>query len=375
MPLQVHDLRGLPEATRAERARRVMMDQACTPFDLERAPVWRAGLLTLADDDHLLVLTLHHIIADGWSIPILLDELARLYSSLLRRLPPALEPLPVQYAEHAARQRARLAGPVLDQLLGHWRTRLTGAPPELTPPADRPRPPIASFGGDTVAFEIPAADVARLNSAARQFRATSYMVLLAAFAALLHHECGGPTDVVVGTAMANREGSEAQRLVGFLANTLALRMDLSGDPTFAELVARARRTTLDALDHQELPFERLVAELRPPRSRGRSPVFQVLITMADLPERYDQPGLRVRALSPVTTKTAKFDLSLLVYRRPERIDCTVEYATDLFDRSTVERLVARLLALLAAALDDPGTPLSRLAGDGLARSAAQGGRE
>jgi len=360
IPLVVHDLREEPAETREERAGHVIADQASTRFDLGCAPLWRVGLLTHADDDHVLVLTFHHIIADGWSIPILLDELARLYSSLLLRLPSPLPPLPIQYAEHAARQRARLAGPMLDQLLEHWRTRLAGAPPELTLRDGRPRPGIASFGGDSVRFEIPAAEVALLNRVAHQCRATVYMALLAAFAVLLHHESGGVTDVVVGTAVANRERTEAEHLVGFLANTLALRMDLSGDPTFAELVARARRTTLDALDHQELPFERLVAELRPPRIRGRSPVFQMLITMADLPERYDRPGLRVRALSPVTTRTAKFDLALMVYRGPERITASAEYATDLFNRPTIERLVARLLALLATALADPETRLSRL---------------
>lgn len=360
VPLQVHDLRDAPVGTSDERIRRIVADQASAPFDLERPPLWRAGLLTLADDDHLLVLTFHHLVADGWSIPILLSELVRLYSSLLRGAPSPLEPLPVQYAEHAAWQRARLTGSRLDELVEHWGARLAGAPPELALPADRPRPPVASFGGDAVEFEILAAGVAHMGRVARQCRATPYMVLLAAFAALLHHECGGATDLVVGTPAADRDRSEAQHLVGFLANTLALRLDLSGDPTFAELVARVRETTLDALDHQDLPFERLVEELRPPRSRGRSPVFQVLFALSHLPERYDEDGLRVRALDPVRTATSKFDLSLLVYRSPERVHAAAEYATDLFERSTVERLVARQLALLAAALDDPGTPLSRL---------------
>jgi hypothetical protein len=373
VPLRVSDLRDVPAAARLERARCIAADQAASPFDLRRAPLWRAGLLTLADDDHLLVLTLHHIVADGWSIPILLDELTRLYSSLLRHLPSPLEPLPIQYAEHAAWQRASLTGRRLDELLEHWRTRLAGAPPELALPADRPRPRIASLAGDAVDFEIPATDVTHLDRVARACRATPYMTLLAVFAALLHHACGGARDIVVGTPVANRDRSEAQRLVGFLANTLALRTDLSGDPTFAELVARVRRTTLDALDHQELPFERLVKELRPTRSRARSPVLQVLFAMTPLPERYEQPGLRVRALRPVRTATAKFDLSLIVYRGPEHVQGALEYATDLFDRTTVERLVARLLALLATALDDPGARLSRLGDPSATPGRARGG--
>ena len=346
MPLPVVDLSGMPEA----EARRLMAEEAARPFDLARGPLLRVRLLRTGPEDHLLLLLMHHIVSDGWSMGVLLREVARLYEG------GSLPPLPVQYADYAAWQRGWLRGEALDRQLGWWRDRLAGLPPLLELPTDRPRPPVQGTRGGRL--ELPL-DVA-LESLCRARGVTLFMALLAGFQALLGR-LTGREDPPVGTPIANRQRAETEGVIGLFVNTLALPSDLSGDPSFSDLLARVRDVTLDAYAHQDLPFEKLVEELRPERGLSHTPVFQVMLIVQNAPLGYPAvEGLDLQPL-PVDTGTAKFDLTLGVVDRPggSRL-VQAEYALDLFDRSTVARLLGSLAGLLSAATADPSLRLSDL---------------
>jgi hypothetical protein len=267
-----------PEGEARDRALIHRADaEAARPFAPE-GPFTRAALLRAAADDHVLLWTMHHMVADGWSIGIFHGELRALYAALARGEPAALAPLPTTYGEHARRQRRELSGDALAAHVGYWRERFAGAPAALELPTDRPRPPAPSGSGASVPLELDADTAARVAALAREAGVTPFMVLLAAFQLLLSR-WSGQDDVVVGTPIANRTRPEVEPLIGYFANTLALRTDLSGDASFAGLLARVRETTLGAYEHQDLPFEKLVEEIRPPRTLSHSPVFQVLFNL------------------------------------------------------------------------------------------------
>ncbi|MFG2162972.1 non-ribosomal peptide synthase/polyketide synthase [Streptomyces olivaceus] len=335
-------------------------------FDLTAGPPVRATLLDVDGpdaDEAVLVLVTHHIVADGWSMVPLLRDLSTAYTARRAGRAPGWEPLPVQYADHTLWQRGLLGDgddpdSVLAGQVAHWRDALDGSPEELALPTDRPRPAVASREGGWVPMSAPADLHARLTELAVAQGATAFMVWQAALAVLLSR-LGAGQDIPIGSPVAGRTDEAADDLIGFFVNTLVLRTDLSGDPTFTEVLGRVRRSALGALAHQDVPFERLVEELAPTRSRARHPLFQILLAVQNVPAAtVDLPGLRVEAL-PTELGRAKFDLDLHVAEafddegRPAGIDGGITYAADLFDRTTVEALLDRLLLVLHAVVADP----------------------
>ncbi len=364
LPLPLDDLSNLPEAEREREMRRFAKADVEAPFDLERGPVIRARLLRLGADDHLLLLSLHHIAGDAWSFDVLFNELETLYAAARDGVEAALPPLPVQYADYAIWQRRRMQGGALEAELAYWRARLDGAA-TLALPSDRPRPPVQSFRGGAVEIDLDAELSAAVGELARKHGATPYMVLLAAFQLLLQR-WSGTDDVIVGSPVAGRAPRETEGLIGVFLNTLALRTDLSGDPTFAELLGRVRETALDAFAHQDVPFERLVEELRIERSLARHPLFQVMFSM--IPGAPDSEatfaGLHIQASDPEDAP-AKVDLTLTAVETEGRLRAALSYAADLWDASTVRRMGEHLRTLLASAAADPSSPVSalRMTGD------------
>ncbi|HEX8275451.1 MAG TPA: amino acid adenylation domain-containing protein, partial [Longimicrobiaceae bacterium] len=345
LPLPVDDLSGLPGAERDVELRRRLREAAAAPFDLARGPLLRCRLFRLAGDEHVLSATLHHAVTDQWSLRVFFAELGALYRAPSGRPRPPLAPLPAQYADYAVWQRKRMRGPEMERQLAYWRARLAGAPPLLELPADRPRPSVQSHRGSRVSATLPRPLADALGELARREGATRYMLLLAAFGVLLARHAG-QDDVVVGTPAAGRVRPELEGNIGFFVNSLALRMELGGSPGFRELLARVRRAVLDAHDHQELPFERLVEELRVERSPGYAPLFQVMFVLREGPlAELEIPGVAAD-VEEVPLGTAKFDLTLAVEERGGRLVVEAEYAADLFDRATAERMLERFRVLL-----------------------------
>ncbi|HEV7897843.1 MAG TPA: amino acid adenylation domain-containing protein [Planosporangium sp.] len=338
-------------------ARRLASAAAGEPFDLGTGPLLRARLLRLACNDHVLVLVLHHIVADEWSTLALTREITRGYAAAARGDPPAPPP-PVQYADYAIWQRQWLTGERYDRQLSYWRGQLADLP-TLDLPADRPRPRVHRADGAMVSFQLPGTTADRLRRLARDNGATMFMTLLTGFAALLHRYTG-QTDLAIGTPIAGRTHPDLEPLIGFFVNTLVLRLDLTDDPTFVQLLHRTRHTALDAYAHQDLPFERLVEHLAPQRDRSRHPLFQVNFTALDArqgPAGADGPRI---AEFPVPCSTSKFDLRLVMTETTDGLRGDLEFATALFDRSRLARMAGHLARLLTGAADTPQRPLSRL---------------
>jgi amino acid adenylation domain-containing protein len=321
------------------------------PFDLERGPLLRVRLLRVSDTEHVLVVVIHHIVSDGWSLGVLWRELAELYAGYARGAVPALPELPIQYADYALWQRERLSGAVLERELGYWRERLAGFVP-LELPTDRARPAVQSYRGGVERFELGEALTRSLKELARAQGVTLYMVLLAAFASLLGRY-GGQDDVVLGSAIAGRNRRELEGLIGFFVNTLVLRVDLSGEPTFRDLLGRVWEVALGAYEHQELPFEKLVEELAPERDLSRNPLVQVLLVLQNAPgSRLALPGLQVESV-PLESDAAKFDLAVSLREVDSRLEGSVSYARDLFDAATIERLAGHFCRLIEDAATHP----------------------
>ncbi|HEV2735927.1 MAG TPA: condensation domain-containing protein, partial [Longimicrobiaceae bacterium] len=358
MPLVELDLRGLPEAEREAEAVRVAAEEALRPFDLARGPLLRCTLLRVGEAEHVLCFTMHHIVSDGWSRRVLVREVSALYAAFGRGEEPRLPELPVQYADFALWQRERLSGPVLEEQVRYWRERLAGAPPLLDVPADRPRLPVRSPRAAVQSFVLPAGVTGGLRELGRREGATPFMTLLAGWQALLR-TYSGQEDVVVGTTVAGRVRVETEGLIGFFVNLLALRADLSGDPTWAELLGRVRETALGAYSHQEVPFERLVEALSVERSLTHTPVFQVTF---DLESAADGDGLALGALAVEPFETgaaaAKFDLELSLYDDGEALRGSLLYRAELFEAGTVARMVGTLETLLESMAAVPGQRLS-----------------
>ncbi|HEU4558536.1 MAG TPA: amino acid adenylation domain-containing protein, partial [Longimicrobium sp.] len=357
--LAVEDLSALREAEREAEARRRAREDAALPFDLAAGPLFRAGLLRLAPEEHLLLLCMHHVVSDGWSMRVFFRELWELYDAYREGRGSPLPELPVQYADYAVWQQRQRGGEVEKEQLAYWRETLAGAPELLELPADHPRPPVPSFRGSTVPVEIPLEVLERLRGVGRREGATLYMIVLAGFQALLSRY-GGSDDVMVGTPVAGRTRQEVEELIGLFMNTLVLRSDLSGNPSFRALVARVRETVLGAYEHQEVPFERVVAELQPERSLSRSTLFQVMFQLDEAggPAPTSR-GLRVRDLGEEREGT-KFDLTLVLAAHARGISGALQYSTDLFERGTARRMVEHLERLLEQAAADPDRRLSRL---------------
>ncbi|HEU0054941.1 MAG TPA: condensation domain-containing protein, partial [Longimicrobium sp.] len=367
------DLSALGDEEREAEAARLADEEAKLPFDLATSAPVRFGLLRLGEAEHRLLLTLHHIANDGWSLDRLFGELAALYGAFARGEPSPLTELAVQYADFAAWQRGWLKGGVLERQVAYWKEKLAGAP-ALALPADRPRPPMPSQRGGLLTVPLPQGAVDGLNELARREGATPFMAYLAAFTLMLRR-WSGQDDLVVGTPVAGRTRPEVEPLVGFFVNTVVLRLDATGDPSFRALLGRVRETALDAYAHQDLPFERLVDELKVERQLSRHPVFQVVFSS----QRDDGvpaiDGLSIRATSG-DTETTKFDLLVVAERTEAGTTLLVQYARDLFEEETARRMASHLVALLAAAAETPDAPVSALLErvDDEARRALEAGR-
>ena len=358
--LPVIDLSGLSEQQReAEAAERVRW-AAGRPFELEAGPLVRASLLRLGAEEWVALLTLHHIVSDGWSMGVLVDELAALYAGGGRS---PLPELPIQYADYAVWQRGWLTGEVLEAQLAYWQGRLAGVPAVLDLPTDRPRPAVQSLAGGEHAVALSAGLSRQLAALSRQEGGTLFMTLLAGFQALLYRY-SGQEDLLVGSPVANRTRGETERLIGLFVNTLVLRGRPAGERTFRELLAEAREASLDAYAHQDLPFERLVEELRPERDLSRPPLFQVMLVHQNAPlGKLALPGL---TLHPVdrASGTSKFELNLAVRERGEgearRLAGSLEYSAALFDPATAQRLLGHFETLLRGVVEEPETRLGDL---------------
>jgi hypothetical protein len=328
---------------------------AAAPFDLSAAPLIRASLIRISATEHVLALTIHHIAFDGGSCEILLAELQTLYRSFLAGSPSPLPPLELQFGDFAAAPAASS----VEQSLGYWRRRLFGMP-RLNLPTARARPRRPTGAGRRHCFGdlLSARELARMSGLCAEVDVTEFMCLLAAFQVALA-AFTGQTDIAVGTPVSLREGPELETLIGFFANTVILRIDMSGDPDFREVLARAREVALSGYAHRHVPFDRVVSEANPRRTPGESPLFRVMFSVQDLSGRdIDLPGLETRELD-IYNGTAKFDLDVALVRRTDTLDGYVEYNTDVFDQPQVEALAERFAAILPGALRDPGQRLSQ----------------
>ncbi|HEX5760993.1 MAG TPA: amino acid adenylation domain-containing protein, partial [Thermoanaerobaculia bacterium] len=358
-PLPLVDLQGLPPEARTVAARALAVRHARRPFDLAQGPLFRVALLRLQAEEHLLLFAVHHIVSDGWSQGILVTELLELYAAVTAGRPSPLPPLPIQYADYAAWQRVRLQGQVLEAQLAFWREALAGAPAVLELPTDRPRPAVQTFRGGRRLLVLPPPLLSRLRALSRDRGATLFMILLATLQALLAR-WSGAEDLTVGTPIAGRDRPETEGLIGLFVNTLVLRGELSGDPPFAELLARVRERALAAYAHQDLPFEKLVEALNPERALSHTPLFQVLFVLQNAPRQAAPlPGLRFGRLD-VEDGVAKFDLTLAASETSAGLALSLEFNRDLFDSTTAGRFVRHLGALFAGLVDDPRRRLSDL---------------
>ena len=359
VPLEHLDLSGLDEGECDRRVQQRITEDSGRTFDLSQAPLLRTTLARLGEEDHLLLVTIHHIACDDWSTGLLARDLGAFYRAFLTGEEPDLPELPIQYADFAVWQNARLKGEFLETQLGYWKQQLGGELPVLNLSTDRPRPAVQTFVGASHRFPISAAVAGSLTELAREHGVTLAMVLLAAYQALLSRYTG-QEDLVVGSPIANRTRAEIEELIGFFVNSVVLRTDLTGNPTFSELLGRVQRISLEAYDHQDLPFERLVYELDPERDLGQNPLFQVVFAMQNAP-RSDLvlPGLVIEPFRSAITST-RFDLELYVSESNGALVGQFVYNTDLFDASTIERMAGHLQSVLEGATRNPGARLSEL---------------
>jgi amino acid adenylation domain-containing protein/non-ribosomal peptide synthase protein (TIGR01720 family) len=357
--IPVEQMSDLPSEERLDEAIKRAKVEAMGPFNLSQAPLFRLKLYKLAEEDHILLLNIHHIISDGWSTAVMVREMAELYPAIHEGREVSLAELPYQYVDYASWQREWLAGELLQEQLGYWKNQLEGSLPLLELPTDRPRPAVQSQDGDHLYFNI-GEDLSRgLERLSRENGTTLFMTILAAFQTMLYRYTN-QTDICVGTPIANRSRAELEDLIGFFVNTLVLRSDLSGEPEFRELLERVREVALNAYAHQDIPFEMLVNELHPQRDTSYSPLFQVMFVMQNIPTTaLNLPGVVLETMD-ITTHIAKYDLSLTVAGDEHGLGGVFEYSTDLFDRSTIERMIDHLKKILAEVISDSSQRISRI---------------
>ena len=358
LALPVVDLSDRPENGREDQARRLAREEAERPFDLVRGPLLRATLLRLGHEDHVLLLTIHHIVSDGWSFGVFYGDLTAVYDAIAKGQPSPLTELTVQYVDYAQWQRNWLQGETLESQLAYWNVQLDGVL-TLQLPTDRPRPAVQSFRGARQYFALPKELTETLKAFSQKQRATLFMTLLAAFKALLYRY-SGQRDVAVGVPIAGRSRYEFEGLIGFFVNTLVLRTDLSGNPTFRELLNRVREVALGAYDHQDLPFEKLVEELQPERDLSRNPLFQVLFQLRNLPQQTLRLSDGHTEDFPFERNIAKFDLTLDITEAAGELRCIFDYNTDLFEASTVTRMQEHFKTLLESIVAQPDCAISEL---------------
>ncbi len=359
IPLTVTDLSNLQRSERKSQTEQLVAAEATRPFDLAHGPIMRTSLLRLGEQEHVLLLTSHHIVSDAWSAEILFRELGALYDAFVSGRPSPLTPLPIQYADFAEWQREWLQGAVLEEQLAYWKKQLACVNDVLALPTDHPRPPVQTFRGAYKSLTLPGMLSEQIAELSRREGVTTFMTLLAAFAALLARYTG-EEDIVVGSPIAGRNRQEIEGLIGFFVNTLVLRADLSGNPSFTELLKRVREVALEAYAHQEVPFEKLVEELEPERSLGHSPLFQVMFALHHAAQaEFSLRGLTLEQIK-TETNTSKFDLSLFVADEADGLTCIAEYNTDLFDEATIERLLGHYQRVLEAVVANAEQRISEL---------------
>ncbi len=353
------DLERIPSDARESHAEKLAFEDAGRPFDLVRGPLLRASLVRMSALETVLLITVHHIVFDGWSIGILNRELAEFYGARINHRPPNLPELPIQYADYAVWQRAYLQGEVLNEQLTYWRDQLAGVPTFLALPTDRPRPAVQTFQGDSVDMVLPPDLVAALKDFSQREGATLFMTLLAGFQVLLSRY-SGQDDIVVGTPVAGRTRAELEGLIGFFVNTLPLRTRLDGNPSFRELLHRVRDVALGAYAHQDLPFEKLVEELRPERSASHTPVVQVSLALDNVPQQ--ELLFQELAVQPLRRLSAasRYDLSITLRDTTDHLAGRVEYSTDLFDRGTISRMIDHFRTLLDGLVTNPECPVGEV---------------
>jgi len=359
LALPLIDLQAFPELEREIAIQRLATEEARRSFDLAHGPLVRAALLRLDDQDHVLLLTMHHIISDGWSVQVFIREIIALYAAIAAGQPSPLPALPIQYADFAVWQRAWLQGEVLNAQLDYWRKQLSGSLALLELPTDRPRPSVQSFRGAVRSFMLPQELSDALKTLSQRADVTMFMLLLAGFQALLAR-LSDQDDISVGSPIAGRTRAETEGLIGFFANTLVLRTDLSGNPTVSTLLQRVRESCLGAYAHQDLPFEQLVEQLQPQRDMSRNPLFQVMFVLQNTPPAaLKLPGLTFDAVK-YDGGSAKFDLWLSITEAASGLGGALEYNTDLFDAATIERMLGHFATLLRGFVADPGLRLADL---------------
>lgn len=352
VPLPLINLSDLPEDQRETEAVLLSSEQAQLQFDLTAGPLVRARLVRLSEDEHVLQITLHHLIADGWSVGVLARETRALYEAFIQGEPSPLPDLPAQYADFALWQREWLKGELLESQVAYWREQLADAPTALELPTDHSRPPLQSFEGGEIKFEFPTSLTEALHKLSRREGATVFMTLLSAFSVLLSRYAG-QEDVVVGTPIANRRQSELEGLIGFFANTLPLRVNVQPELTFRELLRNVRETTLNGYANQDVPFERLVEELQPPRELNRTPLFQVLFDVQNTSHsKLTLPELEI-GIQEFVTNATRFDIECFLKEQDSELFGNVIYSTDLFERQTIEKMLQHFQRLLELVVEDP----------------------
>jgi amino acid adenylation domain-containing protein len=359
LSLPVVDLNDVPATQQQAKVQQTLLKEAQRPFDLRSAPLLRTNLLQLGEEEYIFIVTVHHIVSDGWSMGVFVRELNLLYPALSADRPSPLPDIPIQYADYTVWQRQWLTGKTLETLLNYWRKQLGEQIPTLELPTDRPRLPVQNHRGASQTLELSMTLTEKIKALSRQEGMTLSMTLLAAFKTLLHR-LTEQDDIIVGSTIANRNRKEIEGLIGFFVNTLVLRTNLSGDPTFRELLGRVRSVALGAYANQELPFEKLVEELQPERDLSRSPLFQVLFNMLNF-ERVQLKlhGLKVEEI-PFSESNSKFDLTMHAKERNQRIQFESVYNTDLFEDATISFMLDNFKTLLKSIIANPQQRLSEL---------------
>ena len=357
--LKVADLSEIEADSRETECHRILVDEAEKPFRLGLESLFRPVLVKLGPDAHVLALTMHHAITDGWSLGVFCRELATLYAAFHAGRPSPLAELTAQYSDFVRWQREWLTGDQLADQLAYWRAQLRAMPEVLVLPTDRPRPPMQSFRGSLEVADLPTDLMDALRHLSREAGVTLFMTVLAAFQVLLHLYTG-QTDIAVGSPIANRRRSEFEELIGYFVNNLVLRTDLSGNPTFRELLGRVREVALGAYGHQDLPFERIVEELRPQRTLAYSPIFQVMLMyrqdIQDVPALSDLGVTRIR----VPRGTSKFDLTITLAREEDSMKVAAEYDVELFGAAAIRRTLGDLEAIMTRIVRAPDNHLKAL---------------
>ncbi len=357
--LPITDLSHLPESEREQQLKKLTLEENRKPFDLKTGPLFRAQLIKLQDDEHVILLTMHHIISDGWSMGIFLQEIATFYAQQLKGQSPHLPELEIQYVDYAAWQQSWLKGEVLEKELDFWRKTLGQDPPVLELPTDFPRPAVQTFNGKTISIKADKALTQKIKELSRQHNVTPFMTLLAAFQVLLHRY-SRQNEILVGSPIANRNRSETEKLIGFFVNNIVIKGDFNDRPEFSELLQQIRENTLNAYAHQDVPFEQIVDALVTKREMSHSPLFQVMFVMQNLPEtKFELPDLTMRSAEE-EAGTAKFDLSLIVTEAGDHFNFDFEFNTDLFKESTIQRMQNHLLNVLKAVSENPDLPVDAI---------------